>query len=461
MMTTTKAPYYVAPPEPQFQEYAEAPTPQGREEEAALIGACLRRGQLFDELREQVKPASFGWSAYAEAWQAMGKLHAAGMGIDAVMVSDELARLGRLDTWQMHDGPMFAGIGRAAVSYVRDLGQPQNARSYAAAVLDYAAKRELSEIANLMAKWSANGRRAADILTDIEKKLSAVQVSGGLKADAHTATMKEALAKAYDQTDKASRGEITYIPTDYKALDQIVVGFTAPDLWIIGGLPGMGKTALMLNLARNAAKNGARVMFFTLEMAREQLAMRMVSMYSGISYQKQLTGHMPDDDWAVYNTAIEAIERDDMGIVLNDMPAISPARIRQQLRKNGPFDLVFVDYLQIMGPDEKYDVRNQEVAAIAQALKDTCKEFSVPIVAGAQMNRESQKGRSNARPQNSDLGESSKIEQVADKILFVHGESLNSTAREIIVSKHRNGPTGSANLTYIGFKTLFQDGEKL
>jgi replicative DNA helicase len=223
-----KAVYNAMPPEPDYPEAARELKVSGRDEEAALIGSCLRRPQLFDELREFIKPESFGWQAYGDAWKAMLTLTIEGQGIDTLTVGDVLERNNSLENFVPHD--IKTHSGRAALSFIRDLGQPQNARTYAETVQDYSAKRELMGIANTLAIWSANGRRAHDILSDTEKKLASVHVGSG-KAARHAGTIKEAINRAYERTDKASRGEITYTPTGFQKLDDIVTGFCAPDLW--------------------------------------------------------------------------------------------------------------------------------------------------------------------------------------------------------------------------------------
>jgi replicative DNA helicase len=451
---------YATPPEPDYQDAREFRV-SGRDEEAALIGSCLRRPQLFDELREIVKPESFGWAAYGHAWRAMLALCIEGQAIDTLTVGDELERKGNLDTFLAHDTAQWTG--RAALSHIRDQGQPQNARTYAETVQDYSAKRELMGIANTLAMWSANGRRAHDILNDTEKKLAAVQVGSG-KAARHAGTIKDAINRAYERTDKASRGEITYLPTGFTALDDIVTGFTSPDLWVVAARMKMGKTAFMSSVVWNIiwdkehkCPTGKKVAFFTLEMGMEQIAMRFISMISGVSYKSQLTGVMSDSDWPLYNWAVETLSNGELGLYLNDMPSISPNKIRQEIRRSGPFDLIVVDYIQIAGADEKYDIRNQEVAAITKALKNICKEFDVPMMAAAQLNRAAEaRAASDKRPILSDLGESDELGKTADKVLFIHGES-GSNEREIIVAANRNGPPGMCKLAFIGYKTLFQN----
>jgi replicative DNA helicase len=262
---------------------------------------------------------------------------------------------------------------------------------------------------------------------------------------------------AAERTHRAANGEISYIPTGFRKLDDIITGFTAPDLCIVAGRPKMGKTAFLASIAWNAMKAKKKVAFFTLEMDMIQVAMRFISMISGVSYAKQLTGELSQEQWPLYYNAIEQLGSGELGLYLNDLPSISPNKARQELRRIGDVDLVIFDYIQIGSADQKYDIRNLEVAAITKGLKELCKELDVPMLAAAQLNRAAEaRSADNKRPILSDLGESDELGKSADKVLFIHGEP-GSTSREISVAANRNGPCGVCTLDFIGHKTLFQD----
>ncbi len=430
---------------------------QGRTEEAALIAACMRKPALLDEMKELVYPSMFGWKAYQDAWEAMLELQEQGSGIDPVTVGDELERRGRLEMFIAHDINSFTG--RAALSVVRERGQPMNARTYAEIVQDYAAKRELLRTATRLAEWAINGRRAVDILADMEKELLKIHVTGSSKAAKHTAGLADAVLMAVERTDQARDGEISYIPTYYPDLDRLVTGFSEPDLWVVAARPGMGKTALLASIAMNVIEKGKKVVFFTLEMGMAQIAMRMISMLSGVPYSEQLTGKMSEETRERYDAAVNELLANSSGVYLNDLPAISPQKIRQELRRIGEVDLVVLDYIQLASADQQYDVRNLEVAAIVKGLKEICKEFHVPMLAAAQLNRAVEQ-RSEKMPILSDLGESDELGKSADKVLFIHREEGSSNAM-IIVAKQRNGPTGITSLTYLGAKTRFVSQAKV
>ena len=428
-----------------------------REQEAALIGAVLRRPMLLEELMAIIKPGAFEWQPYRKAWEAMLSLRIQEISLDTVTLADELERKNNLADWQLHDRP--SNNGKSALSYLREMGQPQNARDYAANVVDYAAKRQLLEIASEMARYAANGRKAQDILTDIEKKLATVNTGNAIAKS--TITLRDAIRQAVQFTDDATNGKVKYTPSGYRDLDNIITGFMAPDMTIIAGRPGQGKTALLASIAQNILKQGKRIAFFSLEMGSQQVGMRFISMVSGVSYQKQMTGKLTEQEWDNYNNAVEDLGSGNYGLYLNDLPAITPSKIRQELRRLGGVDMFMVDYLQLAQSDERRENRHLEVAAVARDMKNICKEFQIPGIIAAQLSRAAeQRAGDDKRPILSDLGESSELEKAADKVIFIHRPNMDSVNAEIIVAKQRNGPVGMCGLAYIGYKTRFEGQAK-
>ena len=429
---------------------------KARPVEESLIGSVLKNPQQYTILREVIAPTDFETHAFGWVWKSFEELHQRGLSIDTVTVGDELARKDMLNEF------LYAGSnGRAALALLRSEGRPENAASYAYDVRDYSAKRKLLQEMSTGAEWAVNGRRAADIQADMIKRLTEIAVPGA-RAEAHTLTLKEALSRAYDHTAK---GESPAVETGLIDLDRALDGgFYAPDLTILAARPGQGKTALAVDIAARAAGRGKRVAVFSLEMANEQIAMRLIARHSGVSYGKQLRGKMKDDDWPIYTNAIEALEN--LPIFLNDMPALSVRQTRQILRtleaKHGKMDLVIWDYLQLGTADEKTDTREQEVSRISRGLKMICKEFSVPMIACAQLSRAVEQ-RSDKRPVLSDLRESGSIEQDSDNVLFIYRpdqyekDTSKQNVAEIIVAKHRNGPVGSVDLICVPSQTKFEN----
>ena len=354
-----------------------------KENEIGVLGSVMADPAQLDTL-EMLKPSDFSWHSYGWAWKSILSLKEAGMGIDQITVGDSLEREDKLQEFAT-DGSFGIYHGRAALSKLREFGEPRNALSYASNVLDYSAKRALDRMFTEGVNWSKNGRHAQDIIQDIQQRLDEVRTFNS-KALTHTQSMKEAVEVASDRTDRASRGDIAYVPTGLIDLDTMLGGgLSAPDFMIIAGRPGSGKTGLMTTIAYNAAHKGFNVAFFTLEMANEQIAMRLIAMESGVDYTKQKSGKMEEKDWPLYTHGSKIISS--LPITLCDLPAITISQIKQELRRMKNVDLVIVDYIQLAGVDGKYGSREQEVSSISKGMKLLCKEFNLPFVDGAQLSR--------------------------------------------------------------------------
>jgi replicative DNA helicase len=424
--------------------------PKGREQEAALIGAVLRRPSAFVECAEITKPADFGWKAYGAAWAAMGKLQEQGLRIDTITVGDELDRAGALADWQMHDAAQFQG--RAALSELRQMAASgESAVSYAQKVKDYSAKREILHHLNTGAEWCGNGRYANDILSDLTRRLESVTTPG--KMAATTISLAEVAEQEYAHIYEAAEKEPDVIQTGWGDLDQLFSGFEAPDFTVVAALPGQGKTAFLVSLNKNIYDRypQKKVMIFTLEMSAAQWYRRLVSAEAGISYKSQKTGRLSADEWERYNAAYDEMKWRS-NIFINDLPGINPAQMRQEMRRVQP-DLVMVDYLQLMTSSERTDKRHEQVASVARAIKNTAKEFSIPMLCAAQLNRESVK---NDRPRLQHLAESAELERASDNVFFLHKPDELSNETEIILAKCRNGQTGTRKLLFMPSRTRFE-----
>lgn len=430
------------------------------ENEVALLGSVMRDPAEFEALADVVQATDFGWECYSWAWLSMKSLFERGMSIDAVTVGDELMRDGKLGDFQFrNDGTIFTG--RNALAKLREGGNPFSVWSYAEKVLDYSAKRQLESLSVKWTDWSKNGRTANQIMADMVKQIGTVRVFNS-KAFEHTQTLSEALSVAYDHTDRATRGEIEFVTTGFKDLDKLFAGgMTSPDLYIIAGRPGMGKTAFAVSVARNAAKKGKKVALFSLEMDNTQIAMRLIAQESGVSYDKQKNGQLLESDWPKFTNAIDSLA-ETCSITLNDLPAISVSKIRQELRRikdMGGVDFVIIDYIQLAGVDGKYDRRDQEIGELTRGLKSIAKEFGIPVLAAAQLSRDVEK-RADKKAILSDLRESGSIENDADVVMFINRPKPEDNDTEIIVAKHRNGATGKVDLIYNSLLTRFESATK-
>jgi replicative DNA helicase len=271
----------------------------------------------------------------------------------------------------------------------------------------------------------------------------------------------------YDRVDQLSRrdDEIYGVPTGLIDLDKLLGGLQKSDLLIIAGRPGMGKTGFMLSVAKNAAqKHKKHVAVFSLEMSNEQLVQRLIAQETGIDTQRLRTGKLTEDEWPLFTHAIEVLA--DTHIFLDDTPAITPLQLRTKCRRlhlEYELDLIIIDYLQLMqGLSNRIDNRAAEVAEISRSLKLLARELQVPVIALSQLNR-SVESRNDHRPQLSDLRESGSIEQDADVVIFLSREKLfnpetdRPNSADVVIAKHRNGPTGQVELYFEERVTRFKD----
>jgi replicative DNA helicase len=258
---------------------------------------------------------------------------------------------------------------------------------------------------------------------------------------------------------------ITGTPSGFIDLDMLTTGFHPSDLVIIAARPGMGKSSFMLSIALNLAfEEKVPLAIFSLEMSKEQLVMRMLSMLSGVGLQNIRKGFISEEDWRkLLNSALELSSRD---IYIDDTPTLSTTELRiksRKLKKEKGVGIIFVDYLQLLRPPHRRSSRQEEVAEISRNLKALAKEIQVPVIALAQLSRQVEH-RSDKRPQLADLRESGQIEQDADLILFIHRPEYykknpspeEEGIAEIIVAKQRQGPTGIVKLAFMKDTTMFK-----
>lgn len=259
---------------------------------------------------------------------------------------------------------------------------------------------------------------------------------------------------------------ITGIPSGFKDLDALTSGFQPGDLIIIGGRPGMGKTAFSLNIAQHVGVElGEPVAFFSLEMSKEQIAMRLLSSIAMVNSSALRKGFITKRDWERITDA--AVKLSEAPIYIDDSSQMSVLEIRAKARRlkmeKGRLGLVIIDYLQLMRSRNTYDVREQEIADISRSLKAMAKELKVPVIALSQLNRSVEKS-SDKRPTLANLRESGAIEQDADVIIFLYRDEVynrknaaNKGRAEVIVAKQRNGPTDTVLLTFLQDYTRFLD----
>lgn len=342
-----------------------------------------------------------------------------------------------------------------------------NIVTYAEIVRDKAVLRGLIGVGTSIAEdgFSPGHRETSDLLASAEQRVFAIaeQNRSGRKS---VISMKDAIKEAFEilQVRYESQGAVTGLPTGYTDFDDMTAGLQASDLIILAARPAMGKTALALCMAEHAAiKAGKAVAVFSMEMSANQLAFRLISSIGRINANKLKTGQLEDDDWPKVSMAMKQLASSK--IFIDDEPALSPAKLMskaRRLKREHDLGLIVVDYLQLMQVPGNSENRATEISEISRSLKAMAKELNVPVLALSQLNR-GLESRADKRPVMSDLRESGAIEQDADMIVFIyrdeyyHKDSVDKGLAEVIISKHRNGPTGTMKLKFFGEHTRFDN----
>ena len=343
-----------------------------------------------------------------------------------------------------------------------------NAKQYAEIVGDKAVLRQLIKITEDIQNSCYVGKeKLEDIMEFSEKKIFEITQKRNIS---EFVSIQQIVLNALDKIEQASKtkGNVTGIATGYYDLDYKTSGLQPSDFILIGARPSMGKTALVLNLADYiAVRNKVPTAIFSLEMSKEQLVNRMLSMEARVDAQSIRSGDLQDGDWEKLIESATDIGRS--GLIIDDTPGITIGELRSKCRKykmEHDLKLVIIDYLQLMSGNGKTDSRQQEISEISRSLKGLARELSVPVIALSQVNRACET-RPDHRPIMSDLRESGSIEQDADVIMFLYRDEYynkdseeNKGKAELIIAKQRNGPIGTVDLRWLPNTTRFVNPEK-
>lgn len=418
---------------------AEAGQPHSREAEEAVLGAVLINPEAYYELAQFLTPDDFYIIRNRWVWETFTRLHEQRTPIDYLVVCQSLEEQNQL-----------ADVGGQAyiMALINQTPTSLHAAAYGHIVEENAVRRRMLQSANDLARLAYN--RAQTVETIIDEAEKSIFGIGERRIRHDLQPIQQVLSDYYDRVDQLSQraDDIYGVPTGLIDLDHLLGGLQKSDLLIVAGRPGMGKTGFLLSVAKNAAQRHKKhVAIFSLEMSNEQLVQRLVAQETGIDTQRLRSGKLNDDEWPVFTRAIELLA--DTRIYLDDTPAITPMQLRTKCRRlhlEYNLDLVIVDYLQLMSGDTRNDNRVQEVSYISRNLKVLARELNIPVLAAAQLSRAVEQ-RTDKKPVLSDLRESGSLEQDADIVMFINRpdalEKNNPKANlaEIIVAKHRNGPT--------------------
>lgn len=418
----------------------EAP-PFSQEAEEAVLGSVLINPDVFFDVASFLPPDDFYLHRNRWIWEAFVRLQDQRLPIDVLTVAEELERQGKLGEV---GGPAYLA------KLVANVPTSLHAEAYGQLVGRAATRRRLLAAAGQVARLAHQGELAVeDAVEGAEKAIFAV---GERRLRHELQPVKQVLSAYYDRLDYRARhpDEAVGVPTGFVDLDRILGGMQPSDLLIIAGRPGHGKSAFCLSVARNVARlEGRHVAVFSLEMSNEQLVQRLIAQATSIDAHRLRLGEIRDEEWPRFTHAVSELSTN--GIYLDETPGITPLQLRTKCRRlHGEvrLDLVIVDYLQLMSGEGRVDNREQEVSQISRSLKILARELNVPVLAAAQLSRAVEQ-RADKRPVLSDLRESGALEQNADVVMFIHrpemydGAPTNENLAEIIVAKHRNGPTHS------------------
>ncbi len=425
--------------------------PNNLEAEESVLGACFLSKYALQKATENLLPESFYNDKNAKIFSSMIALQEEKTPIDLTTITSYLKKKNELNE---------VGGVEYLTEVLNFVPTASNVDYYIQTVEENAILRKLIETANEIAtEGYRNDESINEILDSSEKKILSIVKN---RKSSEFRSIKEVLAKTQSDLERLSefKNEITGLATGWYDLDKLTTGLHPNEFIIIAARPAMGKTAFALNLATHAAMTQNKsVAVFNLEMSAEQLAMRILSSLGQIEGFKLRTGNLMNNDWKRINEAISQLSN--TNLVIDDTPGITIGEIRAKCRRLASSEkglaLVVIDYLQLISGGKNYGAnRQQEVSDISRSLKTLAMELNVPIIALSQLSR-SVEGREDKRPIMSDLRESGSIEQDADIVSFLYRDDYynkeartedNTSISELIIGKHRNGPTTTIELLF-------------
>ncbi len=432
--------------------------PSNREAEEALLGAVLINKDVFLDVSQFLNPEDFFLIRNRWIWEAVQHLMEVSQPVDLVTLTEILSNRGQIDE---------VGGQAYLISLINQAPNAYHAESYGRIIEQNAIRRRMLEAANEIARLAYHQDQSIDTVVDEAEKAIFNVSERRIKRD--LLPIREVIAEYYDRIDELQQrsDDIYGVPTGLIDIDSLLGGLQKSDLLIVAGRPGMGKTGFLLGTMRNAALvHKKHVAMFSMEMSNEQLLQRMIAMDTRIDTQRLRTGRLNDNEWDIFFQSVDSYDR--AMIFLDDTPAITPLSLRTKCRRlhlEFGLDLIIVDYLQLMTGDSRTDNRVQEVSNISRNLKVLARELNVPVLTAAQLSR-AVEHRPDKRPQLSDLRESGSLEQDADIVMFIHRNPLSEDQEErnkaeLIVAKHRNGPTHSGiGLVFIDELAKFENAAR-
>ena len=432
--------------------------PHSIDAEQAVLGGLMLDPYALEKILDLLSYTDFYRRDHQLIFKAITELSEKSKPYDAVTLGDWFEAHALAD--QVGGTPYLVELAQTTPSAA-------NIRAYAEIVRDKSVLRSLIEVGTSIAEdgFAPGARETPDLLAEAEQRVFKIadQNRTGRK---DMVSLKEAMKEAFEilQVRYESQGTVTGLPTGFHDFDEMTAGLQPSDLIVLAARPAMGKTTLALNMAEYAAlKSKKAVVIFSMEMSASQLAFRLISSIGRINAGRLKTGQLEDEDWSRVTMAMKMLS--ESKIFIDDEPALSPAKLlskARRLKREHDLGLVVVDYLQLMQVPGNSENRATEISEISRSLKALAKELNLPVIALSQLNR-GLESRTDKRPVMSDLRESGAIEQDADIILFIYRDeyynkdSNDKGLAEVLISKHRNGATGTVKLKFFGEYTRFDN----
>lgn len=434
--------------------------PQNIEAEKGLIGSVLLDKESINKVVDFLKPEDFYSRAHQLIFEGAMKLFEKREPIDILSLSNCLGESGHLET--------IGGVGYLT-SLVNSVPTAAHINHYGKIVQRKKVLRDMIDTAHHIIGLGYQEDEDVDVLLDqAEQKLFAISQRSIQQSFVH---IGPALHEAFDRMDQLHKGDgqLRGVPTGFTDLDNMIAGFQKSDLIILGARPSLGKSTLAMDIARNVAKSTELpVGVFTLEMSKDQVIDRLIAAEAGISLWKLRTGRLSSEgegnDFEKIQVALDSLAR--ANIFIDDASSPTVLQIRamaRRLQAEKGLGLIIVDYLQLIQPNRNYDSPVQQITEISRNLKGLARELNIPVLALSQLSRNAE-SRPDQRPKLSDLRDSGSLEQDADLVMFIYREdrvkrdSEKKNIAEIIVAKHRNGPTGGIELyfdeDFVSFRNL-------
>ncbi len=427
--------------------------PHSLDAEQAVLGALLMDPEAVHRVVTFLRPDDFYHPGHSTIYQAILQLIDEGKPVDLLTVTEHLRLEGALER-----------IGGAAyvASLLDVVPTSANVEYYARIVEEKALLRTLIRVSSRITEMGYESSEEPERLLEQAEQMI-LELSAGRETTAF-ASLKDILMKTWARIEEiySNKGKVSGIPTGFIDLDNKITGLQPSDLIILAARPSMGKTALALSIAYQVAlKQRIPVAVFSLEMSREQLVQRLLCAEARVDQYRLRTGNLREEDWERLTDAAAILN--EVPIFIDDTAACTVREMRakaKRLQAEKGLGLLVIDYLQLMQSNRRVESRHLEIAHISRSLKGLAKELNVPVLALSQLSRAVEQ-RPNKRPQMSDLRESGSLEQDADLVLFIYrdeyynADSEQKGIAEIIVAKHRNGPTGTVELGFLKEFTRF------